>query len=90
MFLLSFHFINDKIKTHKNIPNIIKYFFHVIFSFNINLDANTVITIELVLITEITEILPSNIENLLNIDDEESVSDCNRKYLFPFIFLISI
>lgn len=56
-------FISDKISTHINILNIIAYFFHVTFSFSINLDAKIVITIELVLITEITETFPSNNAN---------------------------
>ena len=30
--------------------------------------------------TEITEISPSNIENRLNMDEEASVNDCNKKY----------
>lgn len=82
--------INAKIKTHINIPNIIKYFFQVIFSFNINLDAKIVITIELVLITEITETFPSNNANLSNIYDEASNNACNTKYFLALILLISI
>lgn len=83
-------FIKAKIKTHINIPKIIKYFLKLIFSFNINLEANIVITIELVLITEITETFPFNNANLSNIDEEASNNDCNIKYLFEFTFLISI
>lgn len=73
-----------------NTPNIIKYFFQLIFSFNISLDAKTVITIELVFITEITETFPSNNAHLSNIDDDESNNDCKIKYFLLFIFLISI
>ena len=85
-----FHFINANIRTHTNIPSIIKYFFQLIFSFNINLDASIVIIIELVLITETIETFPSNNANLLNIEDETSNNDCNIKYPLLFIFLISM
>lgn len=82
------YYIHDKTKTHINIPNIIRYFFQLIFSFNINLDASIVIIIELVLITETIETFPSNNANLLNIEDETSNNDCNTKYPLLFIFLI--
>lgn len=50
--LLWHYLVNAKINIHTNIPNIIKYFFKLIFSFKINLEAKIVITIELDVITE--------------------------------------
>ena len=83
-------FIKAKIKTHINIPKIIKYFFKPIFSFNNYLDTKIVIIIELVLIIEIIETFPSNKANLLNIEEETSNNDCNIKHPLLFIFLISM
>lgn len=51
---------------HKNTPIIIKYFFQLIFSFSINLDANIVITIELEVITDTIDTSPFTKLNLLH------------------------
>ena len=64
-----------KARTHIKIPVIIIYFFHPTFSFKINLEAKIVTTIELVLITETAETLPSSNATLFNIEDEESNTD---------------
>lgn len=53
------YFNKDNPNTHINIPNIIIYFLKIIFSFNINLEAKIVITIELDVITDTVDTCPS-------------------------------
>ncbi len=75
--------------THTNTPNIMPYFFKLTFSFNNHLDANIVMTTELVSITPITETSPSSIAKRLKIEDVTSHKDCATKYFFASIFLKS-
>ncbi len=65
------------------------YFFKVIFSFNITLEAKIVITIELEVITDTVDTCPSIKLNLWHKLAPKSSRECSKKYFFKLILEIS-